>query len=147
MSSLLNSDEQQAAANAPEHGLVPEGVYTCRVFDIERWGTGVSLCWKLKVAYGERHAGWEFWTWTSLKHESIGRTKAYLTTLGFGLDADPSEIIGTPCKVRVTIEPRSDTGERVNRVKQLLAYEGAPLPDEPDPVEAPADDFGGRDLC
>lgn len=129
MSTLLNQDEQQAAAEAPEYGLLPEGLYLCRVREVERWSSGISLCWKFEVADGP-YAGREVWTWTSLRHESIGRTKTYLAKLGFGLDADPAEIVGTSCHVRVTIEPRSDTGEQANRVKQIHPYQGPPLRDE-----------------
>ena len=129
MTSLLTAEEQQVAQEAPEFALAPEGIYICRVFEVDRWVTG-SLVWKFRVAKGQKYAGKQFWTWTGLKAEGIGRTKAYLTALGFGLNAEPDDIVGTPCKIQVAIEARSDTGEPANKVKRVFPYDGPELPDE-----------------
>jgi hypothetical protein len=146
MSSLLTADEQEAAEKAPERALAPEGIYICRVKEVERWSTGTSLRWIFKVAHGQRYAGKEFWAWTGIKAETIGFTKTYLAALGFSLDADPDDIAGTPCKIRVTVEARTDTGEPANKVKQVFPYDGPPLPEEPSSFDAgiPAE-FGPSD--
>jgi hypothetical protein len=137
--SLLNPNEQKAAENVESNALVPNGIYAARVSEVSRWTTGTSLVWKFKIAQGQPHAGREMWTWTGLKDNGIFKTKEYLSALGFGLDAAPEAIIGTPCKIAVAIEARSDTGEPANKVKKVFAYEGPPLPADPEPTGT--DDF------
>jgi hypothetical protein len=132
--SLLNPNEQKAAAEAPSSSLVPQGIYACRVSAVERWTTGTSLVWKFKIAQGQPHAGRELWTWTGLKDNGIFKTKEYLAALGFDLAAPAVKIIGTPCKIAVAIEARSDTGEPANKVKRVFAYDGPELPADPEPV-------------
>jgi len=132
MTPLLTSEEQKAAESAAESGLFPDGIYTCRVSDVERWSTGTSLCWKFRIAKGQKGAGHEFWTWTGLKESGIWKTKEILTALGFSLDADPDDIVGTPCKVMIVTEARTDTGEPSNKVKKVFAYDGPELPNEYD---------------
>jgi len=142
MSPILTASEQKAAETAQEWSVAPEGMYVCRVTGICRWQSGVgevpmddaagtSLCWTFKVAKGQPLAGREFKTWTSLKPDSIGRTKGYLTTLGFGLDAEPDDVLGTACKIEVVVEfdNRPDhQGEKQNKVKRIFAYDGPDLP-------------------
>jgi hypothetical protein len=145
--SLLTPEEQKAAEVAPEYAVAPEGIYICRVGEVARWKTGETLVWKFKVAKGQPLAGKEFWTWTGLKPDTIGFTKTYLTALGFGLDADPRDIKGTPCKVQIAIEfdRRPDhAGEKQNRVKKVFAYDGPALPGEYDDSDIPAE-FGDPD--
>jgi hypothetical protein len=145
--SLLNPNEQKAAENVESNALVPNGIYSCRVSAVERWSTGTSLVWKFKIAQGQAHAGREMWTWTGLKDNGIFKTKEYLAALGFGLDAPAAQIIGTPCKIAVAIEARSDNGEPANKVKRVFAYDGPELPPDPQPTgkdEFPAE-FGDDD--
>lgn len=128
--SLLSAEEQKAAAEA-RGPLVPAGRYICRVKEIEKWTTGTSLCWKFRVAKGQpAYAGKEFWDWTGLADDAIWKTKAHLTALGFGLDADEKDVVGTPCFVFVEIKARSDTLEPANKVAKVALYEGPPLPEE-----------------
>jgi len=128
--SLLNPNEQQAAEKAESSSLLPPGIYTCRVKEVSRWRTGTSLVWKFRVAKGQPLAGREVWSWTGLNDDSIFRTKEYLAALGFDLTASEDEIEGTPCKVNVQIEARTDTGEPANKVKKVFAYSGPELPEE-----------------
>ena len=143
--SLLNAEEQKAAAEAKSSGgLQPAGKYICRVFEVGRYEGGNSMLWKFKVAKGQPKAGHEFWDWTGLSADAIWKTKAHLTALGFGLDAGASAIEGTPCAVFVEIKARTDTGEPANKVVKIVAYDGPPLPEE-DPVASDEDDIE-RDL-
>ncbi len=147
MSPLLSIEEQRAAESAPTFSLIPEGIYICRVAGVDRWSAGIgedpqgkSLRWIFRIVKGQPYEGRDLWTWTSLKAESIGRTKQYLAALGFGLDASSDEILTTPCKVAVTVETRTGTGEPSNKVKRIFAYDGPELPREFDP------DDGGREF-
>lgn len=136
--SLLNPNEQREAAQAPDAALVPNGIYVCRVSEVDRWSTGSSLVWKFRIQPGQECAGREVWSWTGLAAGSIFKTKEYMAALGFDLDAERAQIIGTPCKIAVAIEARSDTGEPSSKVKKVFPYDGPPLP--PDPQQRMSED-------
>lgn len=137
--SLLNPAEQKAAEEAQSSQVVPAGIYTCRVFGVERWSNGTSLVWKFKVAKGQPLAGKEFWDWTGLGDKGIWKTKAHIMNLGFPLTAGEDEMVGTPCKVFVEVGTNKDTGDPKNVVKKVIRFDGE-LPDE-DPPRSMDDDL------
>jgi len=122
--SILDPTEQAAAEAATENGLMPAGVYKCRIVGVEKWKTGSSLVWKLRVDKDEEGAGREFYDWTGLSERGVWKTKERFAALGVPLDGDETAFLGMPVSVTVEVGLNDQTGEPKNKVTGVARIEG-----------------------
>lgn len=137
---LLNDSEQAAAAAASENGLLPEGSYKCRIVGVEKWKSGTSLVWKLRVDKDEPGAGHEFYDWTGLTERGIWKTKERYAALSVPLDAAEEAFLGMPVRVTVELGTNDQTGEPKNKVTAVVRIEGDLVADAIEKLDAVAED-------
>ncbi len=123
MGTILNDNEQAAAAAATENGLQPAGTYKCRIVGVEKWKSGSSLVWKLRVEKDEDGAGHEFYDWTGLSGRGIWKTKERFAALAVPLDAGEEAFLGMPVDVTVEVGLNDQTGEPKNKVVGVVRGE------------------------
>lgn len=137
---ILTDNEQAAAAAASENGLLPDGVYKCRIVGVEKWKSGTSLVWKLRVEKDEEGAGHEFYDWTGLSERGIWKTKERYAVLGVPLDAGEEAFLGMPVRVTVELGTNDQTGEPKNKVISVERIAGELVSDAKEKLEAVAED-------
>lgn len=125
---ILSDIEQAQAAAAVEGGLVAEGIYACRITGVERWTSGTSLVWKLRIEQGQDGAGRELYDWTGLSERGIWKTKERYEALGVPLDAGEEEFLGMVVKVSVEVGINDQTGAPKNKVVSVTRGEGEAKP-------------------
>jgi hypothetical protein len=137
--SILNDNEQAQAAAAVEGGLVAEGVYACRITGVEKWKTGTSLLWKLRIEPGQEGAGRELYDWTGLTERGIWKTKERFEALGVELSAGEESFLGMPVAVTVEIGTNDQTGAAKNTVVSVVRGEGGLVAEAVEKLDAVED--------
>jgi hypothetical protein len=121
---ILSQQEQAAAANATESGLVPAGLYRCRIVGVEKWKSGTSLVWKFRVEKDQDGAGHEIFDWTGLSERGVWKTKERFAALGVELSADETAFLGMPVQILVEVGLNDQTGEPKNKVVSVVRLPG-----------------------
>ena len=131
--SILNDNEQAAAAAASENGVLPAGEYTGTINAVEKWTSGTSLVWKIAID------GREVWDFTGLTGKGIWRTKARFADLGVGLDAGEEAFIGMPVKVSLEVGVNTQSGKDKNTVTAIERVRGDFFAEAKEKLEAVED--------
>lgn len=127
----LNEEVAEQVENAEGGGVVPEGLYTVNLMEVEvKDGTKFPYwSWVFEIPEGEPHAGSRFWLNTSLSPKALFRMREVFAAFGVPTDTDTDEICGMPVQVMVVqkiIESGKRQGQMGNEITALYpAGEGA----------------------
>lgn len=141
----LAKQANEKASDWDGTGVVPAGVYLCKLQNVDSTKSGPSgpyWVWTYEtVGVGKEPTGKRFWDNTSLSEKAIGRLGKVFAAFGVSTDADTDDLIGDLVAVEVkiaTIAKGDNAGGQRNEVVSLHPADSHALFDEYEPA-APAE--------